>query len=257
MAKIITAKTMGGEWYFGSPSNSGYKVSESSDGKTEEGGSISTGAPQSVPDGMYYSGSGSYWTCSGIPWSSTGMTCGTNTDVGNHFWSTYIFGVDKRNAYARCSNIPHSPVYDNLINRIQFDFEKVDGAKHNDKSHHIRVATLGLMYRTGTNTCGIKSFPCPTNEVLHRFETTYSSSALTKTGSYNKTCSGAYVKYPIGFFVCLEWQGNRTGTALDKVPKVVVKNLRLGVNTTNDPILNKFQTYSSHTPPTDFPMWTK
>jgi hypothetical protein len=255
VAQIITAKRMGGEWYFGSRDNTAYKLTRGSDGVDYEGSS-SSGNPQPVDDGKYYSGKGSFWTASGIPWSGTGMTCGTNTNVGDHYWSTYVFGADKREEWGSAVDIEHSPVYDNLINRISFDWVKVDGATKDSKRHHIRAAALGLIYRTGNRSYGIKSFPCPTNEILHRFETS-TTSGYTQTGSYNKTCSGAYVKYPVGFFLNIEWQGNGLGSASSGVPKIVVKNLRLGVNTTNDPILTKFQRYQNYTRPDPLPIWTK
>ena len=252
--KIITNYTMGGEWVFGSREDKAYKLSFSSDGNDREGSSNS-GNPQSVPANKYYSGKGTYWTASGIPWNGTGMTCGTSSDIGDHYWSTYVFGADAREEWGRASNIPHSPIYDEIICRIKFDWEKIDGSTKENR-HHIRVATLGLIYRTGNSSYGIKSWPCPTGEVLHRFEKS-TTSGSKQTGSYNKLCGGAYVKYPIGFFVNLEWQGNGTGKASSGVPKVIIKNLRLQAETTHDPIMVKFQNYSNFAKPNPIPMWTK
>ena len=256
MAKkqIITNYTMGGEWVFASASNSAHKLSYSSDGSEREGSSNS-GVPKPVPTNTYWSGKGSYWTASGIPWNGTGMTCGTNTKVGDHYWSTYVFGADARQEVGRAENIEHSPIYDPIIRRIKFDWEKVDGSEKENR-HHIRVATLGLIYRTGNSSYGIKSWPCPTNEVLHRVEKS-TTSGSKQTGSYDKLCDGAYVKYPIGFFVNLEWQGNGAGTAKSGVPKVIIKNLRLQADTTEDPIMVQFQNYSNFAPPNPITMWTK
>ena len=254
MPKLITAKTMGGEWWFGSKNDQPYIVKESSDGVDRDPGSNS-GVPRPIDQDKYYAHTLNYWTTSGVPWSSTGMTCGTNDSMGNHYWSSYIYGADARNAYAKCQDINHSPLYDEIITRMSFDWVKVDGAFKGENKHHIRCASVGLMYRTGTNSCGTRGWPCPTNEILHRFEKTVSAENI-ETGSYNKTISGG-VKYPIGFWVCIEWQGNGINEAAKGVPKIVIKNLRLGVNTTKDPILTKFQRYTSHTPDDPRPIWTK
>ena len=254
MAKIITAKTMGGEWYFASPSNNPYTVPRSSDGVDRDPGSNS-GNPRPIDQDKYYAHTTSHWSCSGIPWSGSGMTCGTKTNIGDHYWSSYIFGVDAETKHADCRSVEHSPVYNYLINRMSFDWEKIDGATKSSTRHHIRMASVGLICRTNTNSCTTKGWPCPTNERLHKFETS-TNSGHKVTGSYNKTISTP-AKYPIGFWVCIEWQGNGMGSASSGVPKIIVKNLRLGVNTTSDPILLKFQTYSSASPPTDYPIWTK
>lgn len=257
MAILMTMKTIGraGSWWFGSRDNKGFKLTKSSDGVDREGSSNTTGNPQSVDDGKYYSGKGSYWTCSGNPWDSSGMTCGTVQKVGNHYWSSYVFGVDKQQEWGRLSDTYHSPVYDHLVNRISFDWVKVDGATSTTTSHHIRGAALGLIYRTGTSSFAVKSWPCPTNEPLHRFETS-KTSGHTVTGSYNKTCSGQHVKYPVGFFLCIEWQGNGASTATKGVPKIVIKNLKLGTGATEDPLMVKYGAYSSFSKPNPLPLWT-
>lgn len=255
MVKIITAKTMGGEWYFASPSNNPYTVPRSSDGVDRDPGSNS-GNPRPIDQDKYYAHTTSHWSCSGIPWSGTGMWCGTKTNIGDHYWSSYIFGVDAETKHADCRDVECSPVHNNLIYRMSFDWEKIDGATKSSTRHHIRMASVGLICRTGNNSCTTKGWPCPTNERLHKFETS-TTSPHKVTGSYNKTCSGAYAKYPIGFWVCIEWQGNGLNSAESGVPGIRVKNLRLGVNTTNDPILLKFQKYSSFSPADKLPIWTK
>jgi hypothetical protein len=254
---LMTAASMNktGEWWFGSRENRGFKLTKSSDGVDREGKS-SSGNPQSVDDGKYYSGKGSYWTCSGEPWGSSGMTCGTVQNVGDHYWSSYVFGVDARQEWGRLSDTKHSPVYSYLINRISFDWTKVDGSTRSN-AHHIRGAALGLIHRTGTSSFAVKSWPCPTSERLHKFESS-TNSGHSVSGSYNKTCSGQHVKYPVGFFLCIEWQGNSNGTASSGVPKIIIKNLRLGTNAGSglDPLMTKYDNYSSFSQPDPLPLWT-
>ena len=258
--RLITSGNLAGRNLFGgtgADSAAANTCSKSWD-NTNKSSSSNGGYEQAVPVGQYWN-EDDYWTCSGNPFTSTGFKCTNTSIIKRHYWSSYVYGCNYQGRGADTSfpkpNVSkHSPIYDRLIQGVTFDWVKYDHTSKVDISH-IRVAAMGVICRTGTTSTEIKGLNCPViprdpqnkpEGDLHSFATGYGE--RTTTGSIDRNFSSS-IKYPVGFYICIEWQGNASNVNTGYQGQyITIKNLKFKFDESDGQIiLPAYKQYPTHT----------
>ena len=255
--RLITSGNLSGRNLFGGTGTDSAAANTCTKGwdNTAPGSSSSNGVEQPVPVGQYWVEK-DYWTCSGNPFTSTGFKCTNTSKINNHYWSSYIYGCNYQEkgadtSFPKPNASKHSPIYDRLIQGVTFDWVKYDHSSK-VKSAHVRVAAMGMICRTGTTSTEIKGLTCPIKYAdndnpwgdLHSFATPYGEH--TSTGSIDRNFSSA-IKYPVGFYICMEWQGNSGASGSYSGQYITIKNLKFKFDESDGQIiLPAYKSYPTH-----------
>ena len=238
--RILTLHTaaQNDKLWFGSKGTTLYK---NSSGGSDTDNSDSNGNPKSVSVGTYkVTDKSGYWASSGNPFNNTGMKITTTTTISNHYWQTSVWGCDLRGTAEKVNEVYYCPILDPVITSCTFDWERFDCSKKS-KGQHIRIAAMGLIYRTGDNSVATRGFSCPTSETIHNYD----------NKDYNHTSFGHNIrktftatKQIVGFYCCLEHQGNSAYSTREH-PYIKIKNLTFQHNGGGDLILFDKQRHTS------------